>query len=349
MARRRESGMDIVSSVPWPFGIVLGLLAYAAVRYGLPWYFGKVSNPVMQGLGRELTTPAFAPLAWMALAACWIAALVSFIRQLLRRRLLHAQTGPASLGAMSWRQFEMLVGEAFRRQGYRVEETGGDGADGGIDLILRRDGATTLVQCKQWRTRRVSVMVVREMFGLLVHHGAAAVKIVALGDYTPDALRFAHGKPIELIHGEALFAMMRVAQTNRAQRAPDLHASADETLTTTGAPADYRPRSSRGTRTHGPLPALAFAIIASLIVFYVVTRTLTQAAPSAAAPLPTVGVIASPAAPPVSAPIAAPTQLPQHADHTQVPRTPAELREWKRSNAEAMKILEKTTPEVPRP
>ena len=84
--------MDIVASMPWPCGIALGIPAYAAVRYGLPWCLGKINNPVMQGLGRELTTPAFAPLAWMALAACWIAALASFIRQLLRRRLLHAQT-----------------------------------------------------------------------------------------------------------------------------------------------------------------------------------------------------------------------------------------------------------------
>ena len=252
---------------------------------------------------------------------------------------------------MNWRQFEILVGEAFRRQGYRVEETGRDGADGGIDLILRRDGATTLVQCKQWHSRPVSVMVVREMFGLLMHHGAAAVKIVALGDYTPDARRFAHGKPIELIHGDALLAMVREAQTNRAQRAPDLHASADAAFAITGSPADYRPRSARGARRHGPLPALVFAIIASLLVFYAVTRTLRQATLAAAMPPPAAGRMAMPATPPINAPIAVPAHVPHvpHvADDTQVPRTPAELREWKRRNAEAMKILDKTTPEVPR-
>lgn len=92
---------------------------------------------------------------------------------------------------MSWRQFEQLAGEAFRRQGYAVEETGLGGADGGIDLKLRKDGKTTLVQCKQWQNRQVGVTVVREMYGLLMHHNAAAVKIVALGNYTPDAWNFA--------------------------------------------------------------------------------------------------------------------------------------------------------------
>lgn len=117
---------------------------------------------------------------------------------------------------MNWKQFEMLVGEAFRRQGHRIEETGLDGADGGIDLRLSKNGKITLVQCKQWRSQRVDVKVVREMYGLLAHHGAGAVKIVAVGDFTPDARRFAQGKPIELIHGEALRTMIREAQTSVA-------------------------------------------------------------------------------------------------------------------------------------
>ena len=50
---------------------------------------------------------------------------------------------------MIWREFEMLVGEAFRLQGYQVVETGGGGADGGVDLVLRKDRETFLVQCKQ--------------------------------------------------------------------------------------------------------------------------------------------------------------------------------------------------------
>ncbi len=36
------------------------------------------------------------------------------------------------LDGMSWREFEMLVGEGFRLQGYQVVETGGGGADGGV-------------------------------------------------------------------------------------------------------------------------------------------------------------------------------------------------------------------------
>lgn len=49
---------------------------------------------------------------------------------------------------------------------------------------------------------------VREMWGLLAHHGADGIKIVCVGDYTPDARRFASGKAIELITGQDLVAMV---------------------------------------------------------------------------------------------------------------------------------------------
>jgi restriction system protein len=38
------------------------------------------------------------------------------------------------------------------------------------------------------------------------------VKIVAVGDYTADARRFAEGKPIELINGEVLLALVHEVQ-----------------------------------------------------------------------------------------------------------------------------------------
>ena len=213
MAKRKEGGIELLASVPWPIGFVLGIVAYAAIRYGIGLWMSTANNPVWQAMGRQLSAGAYTPLAWIALILCWIAALVSFMGSRRRRHLLERQTGLDSLRAMSWREFEMLVGEAFRRQGYAIQETGLGGADGGVDLILRKDGKTTLVQCKQWKTQRVDVKIAREMFGLLAHHGAAAVKIVAVGDYTADARRFVQGKPIELIHGEALLAMVREGQT----------------------------------------------------------------------------------------------------------------------------------------
>lgn len=218
MGRRKDSGIEMVSKLPWQAGIVLGVAGYVAMRYGLGWCMTTFGGPIGQALGTSLASGAYAPIAWLLLIACWLAALISFLDSRRRQHLLASQTGLRSLSTMDWREFEMLVGEAFRRQGYKVREIGLGGADGGVDLILQKEGATTLVQCKQWRTKLVDVRVVREMYGLQMHHRADAVKIVAIGHYTDDAQRFVHGKPIELISGNALLAMVRDCQLASARK-----------------------------------------------------------------------------------------------------------------------------------
>lgn len=212
MARRKQGLFDSIASMPWPTGIVFGVIGYVAIRYGIGWYCSSRGGTALAALGNAANGGAFGPIAWAWLGICFVAALASFVARRQRGRPLETQTGLDSLRAMSWRQFEILVGEAFRRQGYRIEETGLGGADGGIDLRLSKNGKSRLVQCKQWRSQRVDVKIVREMYGLLAHHGADAVKIVAVGDFTPDAQRFAQGKPIELVHGEALLSLVRVVQ-----------------------------------------------------------------------------------------------------------------------------------------
>ncbi|WP_420008486.1 restriction endonuclease [Xanthomonas sacchari] len=220
MGRRQgKTGFDALAALPWPVGIMAGIAGFLAVRDGIPWWFSRQDGALSQAIAQQ-AEGAFAPMAWILLLLCWLAALASFLKARHRRRLLDTRTTLESLAAGGWRQFELLVGEAFRRQGYAVEETGLGGADGGIDLILRKDGRRTLVQCKQWRRRQVGVSVVREMFGLMAHHQADAVKIVCVGGYTADAAQFALGKPIKLIGGEQLLDMIQTAQHDSALGMP---------------------------------------------------------------------------------------------------------------------------------
>jgi restriction system protein len=122
---------------------------------------------------------------------------------------LEAQTSIDGLRAMHWRDFEPLIAEAFRKRGYAVEKTGHGGLNGDIDLVLRKGGRTELVQCKQWKTRQVHSATVHEMWSLVAHHKADAVKIVSVGTFAADAQEFAKGKPIELIDGEQLLKLVR--------------------------------------------------------------------------------------------------------------------------------------------
>lgn len=239
MGRGRRGFFDDLARLPWPVIVVVGLLGHAGIRFGIPAWFAHQQGPVAQALA--VSSEALAPLAWLFLIACLICAVLSFANARQRRRLLDTRTGLDSLAAIGWRDFERLVGEAFRRQGYIVEETGLGGADGGIDLILRKGSQRTLVQCKQWRRQQVPVNVVREMYGLLTHHGAHAVRIATVGGFTRDAARFAAGKPIELIDGATLLQMIQSVQA--------------DTRTSPTSSQSTRPQSQASAPAHQATPA----------------------------------------------------------------------------------------------
>ncbi|AIF49534.1 restriction endonuclease [Dyella japonica] len=330
MAKRKESGIDIVASLPWPLGIASGFIAFIGIQYGIGWIWGSSNNLFLSGFAKATTTGIYSPFAWFFLIACCVAALLSFLKRRRRRQLLGAQTGMDSLRDMDWQAFELLVGEAFRRQGYAVEETGLGGADGGKDVVLRKGGRKSIVQCKQWRSQRVGVPVVREMYGVMVHEDADAVKIVALGGYTPEAIAFARNKPIELIDGHALLATVMDIQ---AKNAPD------------GA-------------LDNPLLFAGSAAACLLVAFALPTQPQHSSRVSNPAP-PYVGDtrITEPATPtkPLSPPVAVPPAMKATVQpapkvyKADPPMTDAELRDWERRNREAMKIMEKNTPELATP
>lgn len=109
----------------------------------------------------------------------------------------------------------MLVGEGFRRRGYAVRETGGGGADGGVDLVLRQGGETFLVQCKQWKAFKVGVATVRELYGVMAAQGAAGGFVVTSGRFTREAEAFAAGRNIQLVDGVGLVQLLREGRAGR--------------------------------------------------------------------------------------------------------------------------------------
>jgi restriction system protein len=126
--------------------------------------------------------------------------------------LLDSQTSIDSIRSLPWKDFELLVSEAYRRKGYSVEERGAGGPDGGVDLVLRKDNQMTYVQCKHWRNESVGVSIVRELYGVMAAERANRGIVVTSGGYTPDALDFARGNPLELIDGPRLVQLISDVQ-----------------------------------------------------------------------------------------------------------------------------------------
>lgn len=228
MARRRktspaEDWMELVALLPWWAGVALAIGLYL-------WLHALATAPLPPVTPGKLVDPT--SMMWKALATglqyilpflCIVGAIVSAVRRHQRKELAQqvAQNPSAEvLDGMSWREFELLVGEAFRQRGYVVAETGGGGADGGVDLVLTKGAERFLVQCKQWRAYRVPVTVVRELYGVMAAKGAAGGFVITSGRFTEDAVDFAHGRNIELIDGDKLRSMIG---SSRQTVGPALH------------------------------------------------------------------------------------------------------------------------------
>lgn len=220
MARKRanDSSLDILHgffmSQPWWVCPIFAGIFYLLARFGFPAIVGQDT------LGKALGPlgPFFAP--WI-FGITLLIGLIANLSKAKRRGLLEQQSGLESIRKMSWKEFELLVGEAYRRQGYVVTETGGGGADGGVDLSLAANGEKLFIQCKQWRTLRVGVKPIRELFGVVTAGRAQGGIFVTSGTYTPEARNFAEGVCIELVDGHALLELVRGVQSSgRISSAP---------------------------------------------------------------------------------------------------------------------------------
>ena len=137
----------------------MAVIVYVAMGHVLPSI--ETNNQLIAMVFKALAVPA----PFFAVIILLIAPF-SFFNALRKAKQLDNQKSIETIRQLHWRNFEELVAEAYRRQGYRVTE-GGFGADGGIDLELRKGDELTFVQCKQWKVQKVGVNVVREMFGVL--------------------------------------------------------------------------------------------------------------------------------------------------------------------------------------
>ncbi|MHB1099638.1 MAG: restriction endonuclease, partial [Burkholderiales bacterium] len=157
MARRKqilvESLIDISGKLPWWVSATLALVAYVGLHSLVIHEVAAVAQPgrmgdfVNQTAFRTLASVGQYLLPIVFLLGAGLSAYGRYTRHALHKTVA-ASPNHAALNDMSWKKFEALVGEAFRRQGYSVTATGG--SNGEVDLALKKDGELFLVQCKQW-------------------------------------------------------------------------------------------------------------------------------------------------------------------------------------------------------
>lgn len=252
MPRRKTSKQDSPFEVifqtlmllPWWGGFLMAGLTYAAAAWALPAFLTRdqASEQALQIAGEMLAGVSVQIAPFLALGVLGMS-MAAEIKKWRDRRLLDVQTGAESIRDLDWRAFERLLAEAFRRQGYLVEDAGGRGADGGVDLTLVRAGRKTLVQCKHWKKRQVGVKVIRELKGVAASERADGGIVVTSGAFTTEAVAFAREAGVQLIDGAALSALIQSAKGPASQEVRK-EAPAPQPATTPAAPAPQTAETS---------------------------------------------------------------------------------------------------------
>lgn len=111
----------------------------------------------------------------------------------------------AALNAMSWRDFSALMEQAYQRDGFTVTR-----CSGAADLVLVKNGRTTLVSCKRWKAASHGLEPLRELKDLRRAQEAREAIYVCLADPTDKARQFAQDNKVTLMQGKALAQLLRL-------------------------------------------------------------------------------------------------------------------------------------------
>ena len=168
-----------------------------------PWWFTFGLAVVAIAVGAQFHALALGALGAVVIGLAGLVAAGDNIRG---RRLAAHTRSVDGVRRLSWQDFELLVAEAFRRSGYGAELTR-RGADGGVDIILTKGGASTFVQCKQ-NTSRLGPGCVRELAGVMASEGVAEGIVVACGGVGDEGQAFARRSGIRILDGTALLELL---------------------------------------------------------------------------------------------------------------------------------------------
>ena len=198
---KRDDFTDTLLDSPWWVSAGLGVITWATAAI----LFANTSSET--AFGRLIH--GFAPAHWLIPLFFGFTASGASMLAWRKRRLLANNRSLERIRTLGWQQFETLAGQYFREQGYRVAEKGGNGPDGGVDLLLHRGEERIVVQCKHWKAFSVGLTEVKELFATVRDQHATGGILLTTSQFSKEAKAFAsrHAE-LQLVNGNDLSKML---------------------------------------------------------------------------------------------------------------------------------------------
>ena len=147
---------------------------------------------------------AFPPVAPFVALPFFAIAIYVVYRQLRSVSPGKAEERLQAVRELSWDQFSAIIDSAYQREGYSVAPVN----KSAYDFTLTKQGRTTLLQCRRWKVNQLGVGPLEELTKAIVSEDAHNAICICAGNFTPKASEFVVGKPIALVHGIELAALV---------------------------------------------------------------------------------------------------------------------------------------------
>ena len=119
----------------------------------------------------------------------------------------------SNLQELSWKDFKEYITGLFQKLGYSLADNRGLNNER-TDLKLKRDGRLSIVRCKKYYVRKVTLSMVFEFYKAMSREPALEKGyFITTGFFSREAKKFASDKQLELIDGVKLMDFVRIADS----------------------------------------------------------------------------------------------------------------------------------------
>jgi restriction system protein len=132
---------------------------------------------------------------------------IALVKQWRRPSAKRVEAVMEAVRAMSWREFAQALEEAFVRDGCTVRRI-----EGAADFAVTRSGRTGLVAAKRWKAARHGEEALAALHAQMRAQDASECTYIALGELSPNALRFAATNAVQVMQEQDLARLLRGLQ-----------------------------------------------------------------------------------------------------------------------------------------
>lgn len=201
--KRHRTWLSKMAKIPPWICICLSILTYLLLTQWVSPQLQASTNPTLLAYlphWQEALSIIAPLLSIVLLLPVYVAVRTAYIK----RNAISSHVAEHQLAQLSWLEFEALVSDNYRQQGYKVTQKLDYSDDDTVDMELTKGQTLILVNCKYWQSSKVGVKAVRELYDTLLDRKAGRAILLTCGTFTPEATTFARYKPIELVDGVLL-------------------------------------------------------------------------------------------------------------------------------------------------